>query len=94
MIPQRSARNNFAGSEVSERVTACRKRLRVNRFTHKQASRELDEDSCAQKATFPDDEAPMRESLSSSDLSLAAPDGRNDKHEMLLTLRAQEVGIT
>jgi hypothetical protein len=94
MIPQRTPRNDFGGNEVSERVTACRQRLRVNRITHKQASRELDEDSCAEKATFLDDESAMRESLLSIDLSSAAPNGGNDRHEMLLTLRAQEVGIT
>jgi hypothetical protein len=94
MIPQQTLRNDFAGNEVRERVTACRKRLHGNRITHRQASRELDEDSCAPKATFLDDESAMRESLSSIDLSSAAPNGGNDMHEMLLTLRAQEVGIT
>jgi hypothetical protein len=94
MIPQRTLRSDFAGDGVRERVTACRKRLRVNRFTHKQANSELDEDSYAPKATFLDDESTMRESLPSTDLSSAAPDGGNGRHEMLLTLRAQEVGIT
>lgn len=36
----------------------------------------------------------MRESFSSTELNPAALDGGNDTHEMLLTLRPQEVGIT
>jgi hypothetical protein len=94
MIPQRNPRNDFAGSELRERVTACRKRLRNNRFTQAAAGRELDQDFSAQKATFLDDDAAMRESLSNIDLSSAALDGGNDTHEMLLTKRTQEVGIT
>jgi hypothetical protein len=94
MIPQRTLRNHFAGNEIRERVTACRKRLCVNRFQKPAVGREFNEDSCAQKATFLDDESPMRESLSSTDLSSAAPDRGNDTHEMLLTMRTQEVGIT
>jgi len=94
MIPQPTLRNDFAANEVRERVIACRKRLRINRFTHKPASRELDEDSCTPKATFLDDESAMRESFRSIDLSSAAPDGGNETHEMLLTLSAQEAGIT
>ncbi|HEX9544412.1 MAG TPA: hypothetical protein VF955_04460 [Pyrinomonadaceae bacterium] len=94
MIPQRTLRNDCAGSELRERVTACRKRLRVNRFQKTAVGRAFDEDSCAQKATFLDDESPMRESLSSTDLTSAALDGGNDMQEMLLTTRAQEAGIT
>jgi hypothetical protein len=78
MIPQRTPRADFAGSELRERVTACRKRLRNNRFTKAAIGRELDQGFNAPKATFLDDESPMRESLSSIELSSAA----------------QEVGIT
>jgi hypothetical protein len=95
MIPQRTLRNDLAGSELRERVTACRRRLRSNRFMQQQAvDREFAEDACAQKATFLDDEPAMRESLSGTDLSSAALGGGNDNHEMLLTIRTQEVGIT
>lgn len=95
MIPQRTLRNDFAGSELKERVTACRKRLRARRFLQKPAvGREFDEDSFASQVPFLDDESPMRESFSSSELSSAALDGGNDTHEMLLTLATQEVGIT
>jgi hypothetical protein len=78
MIPQRKPRNDFAGSELRERVTACRKRLRNNRFTQAAAGRELDQSFSASKATFLDEDAGMRESLSSIELSSVA----------------QEVGIT
>jgi hypothetical protein len=67
--------------------------LRGNRFLPA-VGRELNEDSCAPKATFLDDESAMRESLSSTELSSAALDGGNERHEMLLTMRTQEVGIT
>ena len=94
MIPQRTLRNDLAGNEIRERVTACRKRLRINRFPKAAVGREFEEDSFASKVPFLDDESPMRESLSSTDLSSAALDGGNDMHEMLLTMRTQEAGIT
>jgi len=78
MIPQRKPRNDFAGSELRERVTACRKRLRNNRFTQAAAGRELDQSFRVSDATFLDEDAGMRESLSSIELSSVA----------------QEVGIT
>ena len=94
MIPQRKPRNDFAGSELRERVTACRKRLRNKRFTQPMIDREFDQAFSGPKATFLDDESAMRESLASSDLSSPALDAVNETHEMLLTMRTQEVGIT
>jgi hypothetical protein len=71
MIPQRKPRNDFAGSELRERVTACRKRLRHHRFP--QASgREIDQDCAATEATFLDDQPAMRESLPKIELSSTA----------------------
>ncbi|MEO7970520.1 MAG: hypothetical protein ABI698_04415 [bacterium] len=78
MIPQRTPRHGFAGSELRERVTACRKRLRHNRFTQPSGGREFDQGASASQTTFLDDESPMRESLPKIELSSAA----------------QEVGIT
>src|SRR6266550_8001427 len=73
MIPQRTLRNDFAASELKERVTACRKRLRARRFVQKPAvGREFDEDSFASQVPFLDDESPMRESFLSSELSSTA----------------------
>jgi hypothetical protein len=94
MIPQRTLRNDFAANEIRERVTACRKRLRVTRFPKTAVGREFDEDPYASKVPFLDDESPMRESFSSTELSSAALAGGNDTDEMLLTLATQEVGIT
>ena len=95
MIPQPRLSNDFAGSELRERVTACRKRLRSNRSTQKPAlGCDFDQDSPSHEATFLDDESAMRESFRSSDLSSAALDAGNETHEMLLTMRTQEVGIT
>ena len=49
MIPHRVLRNEFAGSEIRERVTACRKRLRENRVMLKAqaaAAEELFPETC------------------------------------------------
>ena len=95
MIPQRRLNNDFAGSELRERVTACRRRLRSNRSAQKPAvGCDFDQDSRSRGVTFLDDESAMRESLASSDLSSPALDAVNETHEMLLTMRTQEVGIT
>ena len=37
MIPHRMLSNEISGNGLRERVTACRKRLRVNRVTHHQS---------------------------------------------------------
>jgi hypothetical protein len=37
MIPHRMLSNEVSGSGLRQRVTACRKRARVNRVTHRQA---------------------------------------------------------
>ncbi len=95
MIPQRNRRKDFAGNEIRERVTACRKRLRSDRHTQKTpVGGECEEDSGFPKAAFLDDQPGMRESFSSTELSPAALDGGNERPEMLPTLRRQEVGIT
>ena len=95
MIPQRTLSNDLAGSEIRERVTACRKRLRSNRYAQKTpVDCEFEEVSGVPNAAFLDDQPGMRESFSSPELSTAALDRGNDTHEMLLTLRTQEVGIT
>jgi hypothetical protein len=95
MIPQRNLRNESAGSEIRERVTACRKRLRSNRYAQKApVDCDYEEDSSVPSAAFLDGPPGMRESLLSIELSSAALDGGNDTHDMLLTRRTQEVGIT
>jgi len=95
MIPQRRLRNDLTGSELRERVTACRRRVRSNRPAQKPAvGCDFDQDSRSRGVTFLDDESAMRESLASSDLSSPALDAVNETHEMLLAMRTQEVGIT
>ena len=93
MNPQRTHRNSLAGNEIKERVTACRKRLRVNRLPQQTAASESREVSGVQNARFLDDQAAMRESFSSTELSSAALEGGNGKFEMLLTTATQEAGI-
>lgn len=95
MIPQRTLKSHLTASEHKERVTASRKRLRVNRFTHKpDAGLEFDEDSGAPKRIFLDDESAMRESMSSTDPGPAMLDGGNERQEVWLTMAMQGVGIT
>jgi len=95
MIPQRRLRNDLTGSELRERITACRKRLRSNRSTQRPAvGCDFDQGSRSHGVTFLDDEAAMRESFASSDLSSPALDSANETHETLLAMRTQEVGIT
>ena len=95
MIPRRTLKNYFTGSELKERVTACSKRLRLNRFMHKpDAGLEFDVDSGAPKRIFLDDESAMRESMSRTDPSPAMLDGGNERQEVWLTMAMQGVGIT
>lgn len=89
MIPQRTLRNELAGNELRNRVTACRKRLRTNRFVQK---------SCTNRegpeATFPDAESAMRESFLSANSNSAALGDNGDRAELSLAVETRGVGIT
>lgn len=53
MIPQRMLSSDFCGNGLKNRVTACRKRLRVNRTRHKPLAHDEDAD------LFPETAAPF-----------------------------------
>ena len=78
MIPHRVLSNEIGSNGLKERVTACRKRLRVNRVTHKQPHA-LNEaiELFPEKGSQPD---PARNVLS--------------ENEALRLTEGQEVGIT
>jgi len=65
MIPHRMPSNEIFGSGLKQRVTACRKRVRVNRNMHRVRSREeLIVFTSETVASFPGEYPPVRESLS------------------------------
>ena len=92
MIPHRTLRNDLAGTELRERVTECRKRLRHNRFLQKPVSGDSAVSNEQQNATFLDAEPAMRESLLSSQLSSAASAVSGDC--LVLNSETAGVGIT
>jgi hypothetical protein len=64
MIPHRMPSSEIFGNGLKQRVTACRRRLRVNRNLHRVQSREeviLFTSETA--ASFPGEHPPVRESL-------------------------------
>lgn len=85
MIPNRMPSSEIFGSGLKQRVTACRKRLRVNRSLHKVQS--IDEPTLFPDpgASFPAEYPVVGESLAD------APDFR-DRRGWLRP--EQEVGIT
>ena len=88
MIPQRTLRNDLAGTEIKERVSECRKRLRLKRVNQRAATAFDD----VPNQTFLDAEAVMRESLLSSELSSATSAVGSD--HLLLAGETLGVGIT
>jgi hypothetical protein len=100
MIPHRMLSNESSGSELKERVTACRKRLRMSRGTHR--ANPLND---AQEL-FPETAPSVSEVHSYSREYLELPtsticrpslvDGRDElkDSETLLSIAEHEVGIT
>ncbi len=78
MIPHRMLSNEIGSNGLRERVTACRKRLRVNRVTHKQPH-------ALNEATELFPELSNRPELAGTDSS---------ENEALRLTEGQEVGIT
>lgn len=52
MIPRRMLSSEICGSGLKDRVTACRKRLRVNRTRHKPLVPDEDEDLFPETIAF------------------------------------------
>jgi hypothetical protein len=62
MIPQRMLSNEICGNGLKDRVTACRKRLRVNRTRHKPLAHDEDADLFPETAAlFPFEGSDPRE---------------------------------
>jgi hypothetical protein len=86
MIPHRMLSNEIGCNGLRERVTACRKRLRVNRVTHKQpnalngASELFPEIVTEFQVSRRSSSEPARQEL--------------DENEAALLIEGQEVGIT
>ena len=89
MIPHRMQNNETFGNGLKDRVTACRKRLRINRGVHKV---HLDDEPVAfggeTAAGFPDEYPAVRESSVSRRNASEFRDG--EAWEVV----AYEVGIT
>jgi hypothetical protein len=96
MIPQRVLTAPIFGNGLRERVTACRRRLRVKRITHKANGGAQPERSVpvADSSEFPVASLAMRQSelsvISSPALPIAAPESL----ESFGLVVEQEVGIT
>jgi hypothetical protein len=96
MIPHRMLSNEVSGSGLRQRVTACRKRARVNRVSHRQAQ-SLNEAS----ELFPETDSTVRICATHVDATPAPPvrparahyEEREDNAAARLT-EEQEVGIT
>ena len=95
MIPHSLLGNDQLGSGVRDRVTACRKRLRVNRVNHRAQGRDEPVASVPEPPTgseFPKDFLVMRQSIERDDYSPALVEGEPGAE--LLLIGTQEVGIT
>ena len=94
MIPHRTATEEIFGNELKERVTACRKRLRVNRAS--QRERGHAESVVAETpnvAQFPA-ESPAVRQLVRVDLTPVLAHGGQDSDDGRELIGQQEVGVT
>jgi hypothetical protein len=91
MIPRAKLSNEIFGNPLRDRVTACRKRLRHHRGSHRITleadSTEADSPKLAQ---FPADSTAMRQLVS---LDLAPAFGESEAGDLSESI-GQEVGIT
>lgn len=89
MIPNRMLSNEFCGSGLKQRVTACRKRLRVYRY-HQRLYPTAVQSLFAPEtsASFPAEYVAVRESLISDD------DASEQQEREAWIRPEQEVGIT
>ena len=88
MIPHRVLNNEILGVGLKQRVTACRKRLRVNRNLHRLHFSDEPVTFATETASFQTEHTTVRESFEGE---MSAPEFR--EREAWLRLE-QEVGIT
>jgi hypothetical protein len=96
MIPQRVLTAPIFGNGLRERVTACRRRLRVKRVAHKANGGAQREElvPVADSSEFPVASLAMRQSELSLNSSPALPDAATETLEPFGLVAEQEVGIT
>ncbi|MDQ5844445.1 MAG: hypothetical protein M3539_04045 [Acidobacteriota bacterium] len=96
MIPQRVLTAPIFGNGLRERVTACRRRLRVKRVTHKTHGGAQREEliPVADSSEFPVASLAVRQSELSVNPSPALPIAALETLESLELVVEQEVGIT
>lgn len=102
MISHRTKDNDIFGSGLRERVTACRKRLRINRSTPKALVQNEPEEVIEETAVsvsefdrYPSEYRAMRKYLICNDYSSLEFEGTEPGDgESLLLVGEQEVGIT
>jgi hypothetical protein len=94
MIPHRMLRSDICGNGLRDRVTACRKRLRVNWVMQARVhqSEELFPETGVSATEFLDQYPAMRKSLYCSS-AFAGPSEAGDG-ELLAVAGEQEVGMT
>jgi hypothetical protein len=89
MIPHRMLSNEINGSGLKNRVTACRKRLRISRVTHRASALNDAHELFSESAP-----AVSEVHTSTMHLHHLSGYGVSDDRDALLLLEEQEVGIT
>ncbi len=89
MIPHRVLSNEFFGTGLKQRVTACRKRLRTSRHQHRQQSNAGGSTFDSEiSVSFPAEYIDVRESL------IGSLEGSEHQQQEAWIRPDQEVGIT
>jgi len=88
MIPHRKASNQIFGNGLKQKVTACRKRLRVNRNLHKLHFSNEPAVCTKETASFPGEHPAVRESF------VGGVSGSEFREREAWPRLEQEVGIT
>jgi hypothetical protein len=96
MIPQRVLTEPIFGNGLRERITACRRRLRVKRVTHKANGGAQREEPVpvADSSEFPVASLAMRQSELNVNSATALPIAAPETLETFGLVVEQEVGIT
>lgn len=94
MIPQRVLTGPIFGNGLRERITACLRRLRVNRVSHNGCAQREDLFPAADGSEFPVASFAMRQSEVSVNSLPALPVAATEALNMLGLIVEQEVGIT
>ena len=100
MIPQRLPVSEICGNGLKDRVTACRKRLRVNRVTQRSQGNNGAGESISETTSSVLDfqgyagNYPVTASVIRLNYGAAFPAGEDGESETLQLVGEQEVGIT